>query len=113
MIDRALSDPALNHVYVDISWNETAKYIVASPETIAATADVINRHPDRFLFGTDEVGPTSQAAYFKVFQLYQPLFARLTPSASEQVRKGNYLRLFDGARRRVRAWEKANIVSSN
>jgi hypothetical protein len=113
MIDRALSDPALRHVYVDISWDETAKYIVASPETIAATADVINRHPDRFLFGTDEVGPTSQSAYFKVFQLYQPLFARLTPSASEQVRKGNYLRLFDEARRRVRAWEKANVTSSN
>ena len=113
MVDRALSDPALRHVYIDISWDEVAKYIVASPETIAATADVINRHPDRFLFGTDEVGPTTQAAYFKVFQLYQPLFARLTPSASEQVRKGNYLRLFDEARRRVRAWEKANVTSSN
>jgi hypothetical protein len=40
--------------------------------------------------------------------MYEPLFARLTPSASEQVRKGNYLRLFDEARRRVRAWEKAH-----
>ncbi len=26
-------------LYIDISWDETAKYIVASPETIAATAD--------------------------------------------------------------------------
>ncbi len=26
-----------------------------------ATADLINRHPDRFLFGTDEVAPTDQA----------------------------------------------------
>ena len=38
-----------------------------------------------------------------------PLFAQLTPAASEQVRKGNYVRLFDEARRRVRAWENDNI----
>ena len=109
IIDRALSDPALSHICIDISWDETAKYIVASPETIAATAEVINRHPDRFLFGSDEVAPSDQTAYLKVYRMYAPLFARLTPSASEQVRKGNYLRLFDEARRRVRAWEKANI----
>ena len=46
------------HVYFDISWDEVAKYIVASPEAIAATAALINRYPDRFLFGSDEVGPT-------------------------------------------------------
>src|SRR5262249_31589529 len=109
MVDRALSDPALSHVSIDISWDETAKYIVSSPETIAATADVINRHPDRLLFGSDEVAPSDQTAYLKVYRLYAPLFAKLTPQASEQVRKGNYERLFDEARRRVRAWEKANI----
>jgi hypothetical protein len=109
MIDRALSDPALKHVSVDLSWDETAKYIVASPEAIAATAEVINRHPDRFLFGSDEVAPSDQTAYLKVYRMYAPLFARLTPTASEQVRTGNYLRLFDEARRRVRAWEKANV----
>jgi Amidohydrolase len=108
LIDRALSNPAQNHVYVDLSWDETAKYIISSPETIAATADVINRHPDRFLFGTDEVAPPDQTAHLKVYRMYAPLFARLTPAASEQVRKGNYTRLFDEARRRVRAWEAAN-----
>jgi hypothetical protein len=109
MLDRVLSEPALNNVCVDLSWTEVAKYIVATPETIAATAEVINRHPDRFLFGTDEVAPSDQDGYLKIYRMYEPLFARLTPSASEQVRKGNYLRLFDAARRRVRAWEKANI----
>src|SRR6185436_7232289 len=106
--DRAFSNPAQNHVYVDLSWDETAKYIVSSPETIAATADLINRHPDRFLFGTDEVAPANQDDYLKVYRLYEPLFARLTPAVSEKVRKGNYERIFDEARRRVRAWEKAN-----
>ena len=109
LVERALSDPALGHVYVDLSWDETAKYIVASPETIAATADAINRHPDRFLFGTDEVAPSDQQGYLNTYRIYAPLFARLTPSASEKVRKGNYLRLFDEARRRVRAWEKVHV----
>src|SRR5262249_52002435 len=49
LLDRLLSNPALPHVYIDLSWDEPAKYIVASPETIAATADLINRHADRFL----------------------------------------------------------------
>ena len=112
IIERALSTSSLSHLYIDLSWDETAKYIVSSPETIGATADLINRHPDRFLFGTDEVAPSDQEGYLKVYRLYEPLFARLTPSASEQVRKGNYVRLFDEARRRVRAWEQATIKKS-
>jgi predicted TIM-barrel fold metal-dependent hydrolase len=109
IIDRALSNPALSHVNVDISWDEVAKYLVASPESIAATAALINHHPDRFIFGTDEVAPKDQASYLKVYRMYEPLFARLTPDASEKLRKGNYARLFDEARRKVRAWEHANI----
>jgi len=109
IIGRALADPSLRHVYIDLSWEETAKYIVSTPETLAMTADLINHLPDRFLFGTDEVAPTDQQGYLKVYRMYEPLFARLTPMASEQVRKGNYVRLFDEARRKVRAWEKANL----
>jgi hypothetical protein len=41
--------------------------------------------------------------------MYQPLFAQLTPDASEKLRTGNYERLFDAARKRVRAWEAANV----
>jgi predicted TIM-barrel fold metal-dependent hydrolase len=109
IVARGLDNPELSHVYIDISWDEVAKYIVASPESIQAMADLINRHPDRFLFGTDEVAPTEQAKYLKVYDMYQPLFAKLTPEASEKLRKGNYARLFDEARRKVRAWEKANV----
>jgi predicted TIM-barrel fold metal-dependent hydrolase len=108
LIERALNNPELSHVSIDISWDEVAKYIVATPESIQAVADVINRHPDRFLFGSDEVAPTEQAKYLKVYDMYAPLFAKLTPEASEKLRKGNYERLFDEARRRVRAWEQAN-----
>ena len=34
---------------------------------------------------------------------------QLTLDASLQVRKTNYERIFDAARQRVRAWEKANV----
>jgi Amidohydrolase len=111
IIDRVLTNPSLSHLYLDISWDETAKYVVATPDTIAATANLINRHPDRFLFGTDEVAPSDQGTYLKVYRMYAPLFAQLKPSTSELVRKGNYERLFDDARRRVRAWEKTNIIA--
>lgn len=109
MLERALADPGLAHVSIDISWSETAKYIVATPESTRRVAQVINRFPDRFLFGTDEVAPKDQAGYLRVYEMYALLFAQLTPEASEKLRMGNYERLFDEARRRVRAWEKANV----
>jgi hypothetical protein len=108
IVERALANPALSHVNFDISWDEVAKYVMATPETTAAVADLINRYPDRFLFGTDEVAPSDQAKYLRVYEQYAPLFAQLTRTASEKVRKGNYERLFDSARQRVRAWERAH-----
>jgi hypothetical protein len=104
-----LDDPGLRHVYFDISWDEVAKYVVATPQTLQNTAKVINQYPDRILFGTDNVAPSDQAKHLQVYQMYQPLWDALTPEASAKVRTGNYERLFDEARRRVRAWEKANI----
>jgi Amidohydrolase len=112
LVDRALSDPALAHVYIDISWDEVAKYVVATPETTQAMADLISHHPDRFLFGTDEVAPTEQKKYLTVYETYAPLFAKLAPEVSEKLRRGNYERLFDEARARVRAWEKAHAKAT-
>jgi hypothetical protein len=107
IVEGILSDSTLRHVYFDISWDEVAKYIVATPETTRRSADMINRYPDRFLFGSDVVAPRDTAQYFAVFNIYRPLWALLGPEASAKVRKGNYERLFDAARKRVRAWERA------
>lgn len=107
IVERILADPTLRHVYFDISWDEVAKYLLATPETTGRSADMINRYPDRFLFGSDVVAPRDPAQYFAVFESYSPLWKLLTPEASEKVRKGNYERLFDAARARVRAWEKS------
>lgn len=109
LLDRALSNPDLKHLHIDLSWDEVAKYVVASPESIKATAALITKHPDRFLFGTDEVAPADQQKYLKVYETYAPLFAALTPEVSAKLRTGNYERLFDEARRKVRAWERANV----
>ncbi|MCU0303080.1 MAG: amidohydrolase [Thermoanaerobaculales bacterium] len=108
IVERICTDPALAHVYLDISWDEVAKYVTSSPETTRRAADMINRFPDRFLFGTDVVAPTSVDAMVAVYDAYAPLWALLTPEASEMVRKGNYERLFDAARAKVRGWEAAN-----
>jgi Amidohydrolase len=108
IVEKLLANPKLANVYIDISWDEVAKYVVATPESLARTAAVINRYPDRILFGTDEVAPKDQASYLKIYNMYAPLFAKLTPEASEKLRKGNYERLFDAARVKVRAWEKVN-----
>jgi hypothetical protein len=104
-----LKDPAFSHVNFDISWDEVAKYIVSSPDAIKIAADLINEYPDRFLFGTDEVAPSNQEAYLKVYYQYSPLWALLQRETSEKVRLGNYERIFDGARQKVRAWEQANV----
>ena len=109
IVESILDDPTLAHVYFDISWDEVAKYAVATPVATQAFSDVLNRYPDRFLFGTDSVAPVDQAAQLNVYDLWAPVWARLTPEASLKVRKGNYERIFDRARARVRAWERANL----
>ncbi|MBO9201712.1 MULTISPECIES: amidohydrolase family protein [Niastella] len=109
MLDVVLSDPALKHVHIDISWDEVAKYIVSSPETISATAAVINKYPDRFLMGTDEVAPATQEKYLKVYYMYEPLLKQLTAEAKKKLLKDNYARLFDNARQEVRKWEAAHV----
>jgi hypothetical protein len=97
-----------DHLYLDISWNEVAKYLTATPESLAISAELLTRHPDRFLFGTDEVAPKNQDSYLSVYRQYAPLWAKLDPTTSQQIRLGNYERLFDQAARKVRAWERAN-----
>ncbi len=107
IVQSILDDPALRHVYFDISWDEVAKYLLATPETTRRSAALIERYSDRFLFGSDVVAPRDTTQYYAVFGSYQPLWGLLSAEASRRVRRGNYERLFDAARQRVRAWEKA------
>jgi hypothetical protein len=78
-----------------------------APEATRVSADLLNRYLDRFLFGTDEVAPSTQEQYLKVYRQYEPLWRLLDEKAREKVLMGNYDRLFDEARQKVRAWETA------
>ena len=109
-IEAILRDPDFNHVYVDISWDEVAKYFIASPETTRITADLMRRYPDRFLFGTDSAAPANESQYTKVFLQYEPLWQSLDADTSRKVRLQNYERIFDEARRKVRRWEAAHAL---
>ena len=113
IVEDIIKDPQLKHVYFDISWDEVAKYVVATPESTQNAAALVNKYPDRFLFGTDEVAPSDQQKYLRVYNQYGPFWKLLTPDASEKVRKGNYERIFDEARRRVRNWEQTNVKVSS
>jgi hypothetical protein len=59
------------------------------------------------LIGTDVVAPADTTKYFRTDHLYQPLWDALDPTAQRKVRLANYERVFDAARLRVRAWERA------
>ena len=109
VLEAMLADSAFRNLYFDLSWTEVAKYVVASPEATRIMANLINRYPDRFLFGTDAVAPTDAAAYLTTDMLYAPLWAALSADARTKVRVGNYERLFDAARSKVRAWETAHL----
>lgn len=109
MIQRILTSDDLQHVHFDISWDETAKYLAGSPEAVEVTSKLINHNPTRFLFGTDSVAPKTKEQYFASYYQYQPLLDELTVEAKNLVLKGNYERIFDESRKRVRAWEEKQL----
>jgi hypothetical protein len=69
---------------------------------------MLDKYPDRFLFGTDNVAPTSIDMDLRVFHLWDPIFAKVRPATKQAILFGNYERIFDGARVKVRAWEQAH-----
>ena len=99
IVEAMLTDPALGHVNFDISWDEVAKYAVASPrvdrarrgdaQPVSRPVPVRDRHrragrPGAVLRACSTCG--------------RRVWRQLTPDASLKVRKGNYERLFDEAR---------------
>ncbi|HTT40637.1 MAG TPA: hypothetical protein VMH32_23515, partial [Burkholderiales bacterium] len=67
------------------------------------------QYPDRFLFGSDAVAPKTQADYLKAFNAYQRLWERLDAQTANKVQSQNFERIFDVARKKVRAWEASQI----
>jgi hypothetical protein len=109
ILEDMIDDRSLGHVVFDISWDEVAKYAVSSPETTTRVTSLFNQHADRFLFGTDTVALSGPQPYYAVFDQWAPVWKGLTPEASLKVRKGNYERIFNEGRQRLRQWEKTNV----
>ena len=49
---------------------------------------MINRYPDRFLFGTDEVAPPNQEKYLRVYNQYEPLWKLLDKHGERESAQG-------------------------
>ena len=64
-IEAILRDPDFHHLSADIAWDEVAKYFVDSSEATKTLTDLMQRYPDRFLFGTDAAAPANQSKLFE------------------------------------------------
>ena len=111
LLEEILRDDSLDHLYFDLSWDVVAEQIVGAEETRAAWVALVNAWPDRFIIGSDSVVAKEASAYLGALEAWKPLLDRLDSETSHQLRLGNYERLFDAARIRVRAWEAAQADS--
>ena len=110
LLRQLLSSDDFSHVSLEISWDEVAKWIVANDATLDAWVKLLQDYPDRFLFGTDTVAPKTQADYLKAYDAYQKLWDRLDAGTAVKVKSANFERIFDTARKKVRAWEAVQKV---
>lgn len=111
---------------VDISWDLVQEAIV-HPKPHMPTLDdwiqFIIKYQDRVLWGSDAVIYSKNylanglpvkgrhipvQSYYSVVDLLNPLLDKLDSRVAKKIRLTNYLRLFNGAQIKVRAWEKAH-----
>ena len=116
-IKSLLEDTRLNHVKIDLSWDTVAEQLLFTDqqlkdkakepdnEKLSALADLINKHPTRFLFGSDSLSPNSVDIWQKTSTIYSPLFRKLSDKARQNFRIGNYIENIRNARFKVRLWE--------
>jgi hypothetical protein len=108
-LEEMLADPAFKHVSIDLSWGPiVAPYVIDTPEHLKATAELIRKYPDRFLYGSDQGATADWELVKKSYDTWDPLWKELGPALTHQVAKDNYTRIFDDSRKNMRAWEKAH-----
>lgn len=113
--------------YADLSWDIVQRYMVTPGPGMPSLDDwgrFVRRYQDRILWGSDTVIYTRNqtdergrpvlgrempvADYLATLEILKPFWKKIGPEASRKVRIANYLRLFDAARAKVRAWEAAH-----
>jgi len=88
IVQQILADSTLRHVYFDISWDEVAKYILSGPDVTRRVAELFDKYPDRFLFGTDVVAPKDTTQYYAVFESYKPSGHCSRPTRARRFARG-------------------------
>ncbi len=106
LLEELLSDTQYDHVTMDISWDEVAKYVVADEASVKAWAAIMERYPSRFIFGTDSVAPSEWSKYAATYETYTPLLSALSEETRRAVLLDNYERVFNEAIPKVRRWER-------
>jgi len=108
LIGRILDDPDYAHVSFDISWNEVARHLQATPEITEAFLQLVRRHPTRIVFGSDAVKPESLPQYYRHAHDMERIFQRIRDEigldAYHNVRHDNLERLLAAARADVQRW---------
>ncbi|MCY4643970.1 MAG: amidohydrolase family protein [Bacteriovoracales bacterium] len=94
-------------LYVDISWDVVIEQFFHNKTLLPQWKKLLEKHSDKILFGSDVVSP-NHAKYKKTLHLYDDIWKELRKETAKKITYGNYKKLFDTARRKVRSWEKAN-----
>ncbi|MNN43691.1 hypothetical protein D3C81_1579390 [compost metagenome] len=120
-----------NNWLVDISWDIVQETILHPSPAMPSTEEWIaflDKYQDRVLWGSDTVifgrnkfdgtpsagmtvtpGKLMAAQDYKsVSKILDPVFEKLSPQATAKIKYDNYVRVFNGARLKVRAWEQAH-----
>ncbi|HEX2300689.1 MAG TPA: hypothetical protein VHH34_19660, partial [Pseudonocardiaceae bacterium] len=112
---RIFDDPGLQHVSTDISWNEVARHLRSTPEITKAFIELVRRHDDRIIQGTDGVKPESLSQYFRQSRDLKPLMdlvrAEVGVQAWSNIRHANLERLLAAARRDTQQWAYVQLRS--
>ena len=93
------------NLFVDISWDVVAEQFFEGEKLRPEWKAFLQKHSKKVLFGSDVVAPTL-AKYEKALDLYKRIWSELPPDVVHYITYGNYLKLFDEARSKVRKWEK-------
>jgi hypothetical protein len=107
LLQEILEDARCAHVHIDLSWDVVAKVITKDADTSKKWAALIERYPDRFLYGSDSLEAKDEVALSRTYAIYdEHLFPLLSEPTADQVKRGNFERIFSSANLKVREFEK-------
>ena len=107
LVDAVLADPSLKHVSIDLSWDVVSKYI-GDPAMKKQWAALVNKYPDRFIYGSDSVAADTPKVYDATINVYRDTgFLDLLRDRGPLLR-GNFERLVETTSNNVRQWRLQN-----